>query len=415
MAVYAAWLACCHDYRPALAPGERGQLMVLAPTRDQAANLFRFVEGALATASALRGLVEGVTADTISLSSRIDVVIRPASYRSTRGSTCIGILCDETSFWRSEEAAQPDTEVLRALRPSLATTGGPLISISSPYARKGELWKAYKRHYAKDDSDVLVIQAPSLIMNPGLDKSFVDRQYDDDPVAAAAEYGAEFRTDVESFVSIEVLESCVADGVFEVLPAAGIAYVAFVDPSGGSSDSMTLAIAHRDEDGTVILDCVRDAKPPFSPESVVEEFAAVLASYHVGVVTGDRYAGEWPREQFAKRNIIYRLSDRTKTEIYQAFLPLLNSRRARLLDNQRLLKQFLSLERKTARGGRDSIDKSPGTHDDIANSVAGALVLAGLRPVADIKFCQPYVYSRPSSNPFGDRTPMPDFSNRGFN
>jgi hypothetical protein len=192
----------------------------------------------------------------------------------------------------------------------------------SPYARKGELWKAYKRHYGKDDSDVLVIRAPSLTMNPGLDADFVARQFDDDPIAAAAEYGGEFRTDLESFVTIDVLEVCVADGVFEVPPAGDIAYTAFVDPFGGSSDSMTLAIAHRNADGTVILDCVRDARPPFSPESVVEEFAAVLASYHCGAVTGDRYAGEWPREQFTKRNIEYTLSDRPKTELYQAFLPL---------------------------------------------------------------------------------------------
>ena len=34
------------------------------------------------------------------------------------------------------------------------------------------------------------------------------------------------------------------------------------------------------------------------------------------------------------------------------------------------------LERRTARGGRDSIDHGPGAHDDIANAVAGALVLA---------------------------------------
>jgi hypothetical protein len=34
------------------------------------------------------------------------------------------------------------------------------------------------------------------------------------------------------------------------------------------------------------------------------------------------------------------------------------------------------LERRTARSGRDSIDHAPGAHDDIANSVAGALLLA---------------------------------------
>jgi hypothetical protein len=51
--------------------------------------------------------------------------------------------------------------------------------------------------------------------------------------------------------------------------------------------------------------------------------------------------------------------------------------RCELLDHVRLAAQLTSLERKTARGGRDSIDHAPNAHDDVANAVAGALVLCG--------------------------------------
>ena len=37
----------------------------------------------------------------------------------------------------------------------------------------------------------------------------------------------------------------------------------------------------------------------------------------------------------------------------------------------RLARFFVGLERRTARGGRDSIDHAPGAHDDVANAVAG--------------------------------------------
>ena len=37
----------------------------------------------------------------------------------------------------------------------------------------------------------------------------------------------------------------------------------------------------------------------------------------------------------------------------------------------RLIAQICGLERRTARGGRDSIDHAPGSHDDAANAVAG--------------------------------------------
>lgn len=83
---------------------------------------------------------------------------------------------------------------------------------------------------------------------------------------------------------------------------------------------------------------------------------------------GDRYAGEWPREQFRKRGVEYLESEDSKSEIYQNVLPLLNSRRAELLDVRRLARQLCAPERRTARGGGDSIDHSPGGHDDVANA-----------------------------------------------
>ena len=201
--------------------------------------------------------------------------------------------------------------------------------------------------------------------------------YENDPANAAAEFGAEFRTDIETFVAREVVDALIAPGRRELSPLSDTIYQAFVDPSGGSADSMTLAIAHFAgalNAETCILDVVREVRPPFSPESVVEEFAGVLRSYRIDRVFGDRYAGEWPRERFREHGITYEPAVKTKSDLYRELLPLLNSRRVELLDHPRLIAQLCSLERRTARGGRDSIDHPPGQHDDIANAVAGVLV-----------------------------------------
>ncbi len=123
-----------------------------------------------------------------------------------------------------------------------------------------------------------------------------------------------------------------------------------------------------------MLDAVREVKPPFSPEQTVAEFTALLEAYGVSRVTGDRYGGEWPREQFRKHGIDYDLADKSKSDLYRELLPLLNSGRVELLDLPKLGAQLCGLERRTARGGRDSIDHAPGAHDDIANAVAGALL-----------------------------------------
>jgi hypothetical protein len=125
-----------------------------------------------------------------------------------------------------------------------------------------------------------------------------------------------------------------------------------------------------------VLDALRERRPPFSPDDVVQENTSLLKSYGVRRVHGDRYAGEWPREAFRKLGITYEVSEKPKSALYGELLPLLNSGRVELLDSQRLLSQLCSLERRTARCGRDSIDHPPGRHDDVANAAAGALVLA---------------------------------------
>ena len=98
-----------------------------------------------------------------------------------------------------------------------------------------------------------------------------------------------------------------------------------------------------------------------------------------GLVTrahGDRYAGEWPREQFRKHGINYVPSEHSKSELYLNLLPLVNSRAVDLLDDDRMVRQLVGLERRTSRGGSDRIDHTPGAHDDFANAAAGAIVLA---------------------------------------
>jgi hypothetical protein len=169
------------------------------------------------------------------------------------------------------------------------------------------------------------------------------------------------------------LGAAIVAGRFELPPIAGQEYVAFVDPSGGSQDSMTLAIAHREHDSAV-LDCVRERRAPFNPSEVVAEFVATLKLYGITRVIGDRYAGEWPRERFHEHDITYQAAEQTKSEYYLELLPLLNSGTVRLLDHARLVAQLTNLERRTSRVGRDTVDHPPGFHDDVVNAAAGALV-----------------------------------------
>ena len=369
-AIVAVLLACFRRY--AFAPGERGVLMAIASDRKQARVVFRYIRALLARVPMLAAMVAGETKESVQLTNSVDIEVHTCSFRAVRGYSVIGAILDEVAFYPVEaESAAPDSELVGALRPAMASVPGALLlGISSPYARRGELWKAYERHYGVDDDPVLVWQAPTSAMNPTIDRAIIARAYDEDDRAAAAEYGAEFRRDLESFVSRDVIRAAVVPDRYELPPRAAVRYVAFVDPSGGSSDSMTLAIAHR-EDDRVVLDALRERQAPFNPEVVVEEFAETLRRYGCSTVTGDRYAGEWPVARFRAHGVRYVSAALPKSALYAALLPKLNAGQLELLDEPRLVQQLASLERRTARSGKDSIDHPPRQHDDVANVVAG--------------------------------------------
>ena len=385
LATLATYIAALCEHK--LSPGEKGVVLCVSPDLKQSAIVLEYCAAALERSPILRQLIVSRSSDLIELRGNISIEVRAASFRRLRGPTYLCCIADECAFWYSDEwSSNTDVEILNAIRPGLATSGGPLIIASSPYARRGVLWSAFKSNFNADgDPAILVAQGGSVRFNPSLSQRIVDRAYERDAISARAEYGAQFRSDIEAFVSQEVVESCMSENV-ELPPVEKIKYVAFCDPSGGSSDSFTLAIAHAASEPRasgiqdVLIDAIREAKPPFSPEGVVDDFCTLLKSYRINRVSGDRFGGEWPREQFRKRGVAYRLAEKVKSDLYRDLLPLLNSGRIILPKSDKLATQLTGLERRVSRGGKDSIDHSPNAHDDICNSVAGAAdLIAGQR------------------------------------
>lgn len=374
MSTLATYIAGLCDHSDKLVPGERGVLLCIAPDQRQAAITLNYTAAAFERSKMLRQLIEDRTADTLRLKNGIDIEVRAASFRRLRGPTYIAVLADEAAFWYTADggSANADTEILNAVRPGLATTGGPLIIGSSPYARRGELWTLYKAHHGPDgDPRIIIAQGESRAFNPSLSQAVVDRAYARDPIAASAEYGGLFRTDIESLLTREAVEAVVSAGVFERPFRSKIVYRAFVDPAGGSGkDSMTLCVGHREGNG-IIVDAIRERRPPFSPQDVTAEFCALLKSYRVYKVVGDKFAGEYPREIFRKFGVAYDPAAEPKSNLYRDLLPVINSKLLDLIDHERCINQLISLERKTARGGRETIDAPPNLHEDVANAVAG--------------------------------------------
>ncbi len=173
-----------------------------------------------------------------------------------------------------------------------------------------------------------------------------------------------------SAYSAEKIMDSIDRNVAVRLPEPGIAYQAFVDMSGGSSDDAVLAIGHKDIDGKAIVDRVlnQGSKPPFDPAVAVKRFAAVLKEYRCVSVTGDSYAGTTFSNAFVNLGITYTVSELSKSEIYESIEPHFNAGKIVLLDVQELESQFLGLVWRS-----NKIDHPNGEHDDHSNSVAGVI------------------------------------------
>lgn len=377
------------DWKAHLSLGERALVACFASDRKQSRAVFGQIRAAFQSIPLLAGLVEDMTTDSIHLKNSVSIEVMTVSGRGARGyAVCCAVL-DEVSFYFTE-GPRADADLVASLRPGLATLpGAKLIMASSPYARRGVLWDAFVESYGQDaDAELLFWRAASRTMNPTIPESLVQRAIKRDQQAANSEWLGQWRDDVSSYCDPAVARAAVEVGRFENTPGPA-QYAAYCDPSGGSVDSFALCIAHREgrdpKTARIVVDACREWRAPFAPDAVVEAACSELKRWGCRKVTGDAYGSGFVVDSFKRHGVEYAVSDRTKSDTYLEFLPLLNSRRVALPGSERLLSQLTALERRTARGGRESVDHPPNGHDDLINACAGAVVLAAEDRTADME------------------------------
>ena len=383
-----------------LRPGELAYVVCLATDRDQAGIAYRYIRALFEDIPVLKAMVKGeFGTDNITLKNRVRIEVRTNSYRSVRGRSILAAIFDEAAFWRSDESQNPDTEVYGAIAPGLARVkGSMLIVISSAHRRAGLLYEHWKVSFGKPDNDTLVVKGTTRQFNPTFDQATIDKAIALDPQRYGAEYLSQWRDDLATYLPRELIEAAIEPGVLVRPPLNNTEYHAFADPSGGRNDAFTMSVAHREQHADasrVVSDCIYVRAAPFNPSDVVDEIAALLKTYHVTSVTGDKYAAEWVVEAFRKCGTTYHASKLDRSEVYIDFLPLVTSGSVSLLDHPKAIAQLSALERRTFPSGKDRIDHPLNAHDDIANSVAGAAVLASQNRKQRIPMVAPIIVGHP--------------------
>lgn len=363
-----------------LRPGEKATVACLASDRDQAKIVLSYIKAMFAEHPDLASKKIAETANSLTLDNDAEIIVNTNSFRAVRGRAVLLAILDECAFYRDEGSSNPDKETYSAIRPGLSTLRpeSMLVGISSPHKKSGLLYEKYTKHYGQDSDRVLVIKAPSMVMNPTLDPLEVEEALEEDPEKARAEYLAEFRGDVSDFIGRDLLTSATDIGVSVRPRLPGMRYFGFADVAGGTGkDSFTAAVGHADGN-VAVLDAVYERRPPFNPVEVAKEVSDLFKGYGITSVTADRYAVGFVIEAFKTNGITYQASALDRSQIYLECLPLFTSGRVRLVEHKRMVSQFASLERRTFAGGKDRIDHPKDGHDDVSNAAAGVLTLLKL-------------------------------------
>ncbi len=359
--------------------GDGTEVYCLLVAQDQRAalrSLYAYAWACFDRVPVLRRTVAARRAEAFTLASGCVVAAYPCRPAAVRGVRARVAVADELAYYRNSEGYPTDVETLRALRPTLATTGGRLVILSSPYSQAGALYELHRRHHGRDGAPVLVWQASAPEMHPTLPADYLQRMAEDDPEAYRSEVLGEFRVGVTVLLDLDVLADAVEAGVRERPPALGVRYVAHFDAASGSGkDAAALAVAHQEGDRAV-LDLVGAWRPPFNPSGAIAEAADVVKRYGLCEATVDRYAPGFVAEAFRAHGVTARPAERDTSATYLELLPLLNARRVVLLDQAELLRELRGLERRRGASGRDRVDHRPGAHDDRAVACAGALTRA---------------------------------------
>ena len=324
---------------------------------------------------------ERTTAYEIRLTNNVTIAVHSNSFRLIRGRTLLAGVFDEIAFWRDDTSANPDIETYRAVRPSLARTGGMLIGISSPYRRAGLLHQKFKTNYGVDDEDVLVVRGGTARFNPTIDQAVIAKEMAADPESARSEWGAEFRTDVSSLFDDPVIDDAIDHArPLELPPRGGRRYHAFADASAGRHDAFcspsgTARARRARRPGSATSSGA--ARPRSIPRAVAQEYAHLAREYgcskdhrrqlrwRVGLRCLPRCGIKYERSPLPKSRLVS--GSAARTSIVARFQSPIT---------RYLLRELRGLERRTHRSGKDSVDHGSHGSDDFANALCGALYIA---------------------------------------
>lgn len=357
-----------------ITPGDVGVFAIVSVTRSEAAERLKTIAA----------ILDAVGASYEKDATRIRITGQPlefrtyaASFRTAVGFTCIGMVADELARWRDNETgANPATEVLRSLRPAMATQKAAReFLISSP-------WSTLDAHYeamaAGDTDQQLTATATTWQANPTLSESLC-RLLEPDEATFRREYAAEpMSASAASFFDQSAILAAADEWLTLPRIAGAGEFVTAGADFGFRRDSSALAVIHRVGDKFILGDSLElspGADGPLRPSQTVSEFARVCRSHGISSLIADGHYAESITEHLAEYKLGFTLAPRDVPATYVRFRTLLHGGQVKLPKNKQLLRDLSEVQSAPTAGGRVRIilpRRAGGGHSDLVS----ALVLA---------------------------------------
>lgn len=308
-----------------------------------------------------------------------------ATISGVSGPTCIGAIGDELAKWRdAATGANPATEVLRSLRPTLLTQRSAKMFLSS--SPLGML-DAHAEAMALGDTEYqCTATAPSWVANPTVTEEQTHAEEPNEDIWKREYAAIPLEGSEEGMFAASLLSaSSRADGK-DVPREIGVFYNAAMDPAL-VRNAWTLAIAGRRwVEGKVRRSIVAfrewrgTSANPLRPDVVLREVAVLLRKYGLDVVDTDEFHGQ-SLAIIAERpdiNIVVRVNPTTsagKIERYESMLTQMSDGQLELPGDPRVRADLLAVRRLlTPNGFVIRLPETPdGRHCDHASSISLAL------------------------------------------
>lgn len=371
--------------------GDVGVVAMVSVSRDEAGQRLRTIRSILD----VLGVKYAPRGDSISLIDRpVMFKVYPATLQGVVGFTGICAICDEVAKWRdADTGANPATEVLASLRPTMATQPNARIFLSSsPLGRLDAHAEAFE---AGESAFQQVAFAPTWVANPTLTEADT-RTLEHDEGKWRREYGAfPMEGNEESLYAAGQLDAVTRAGPLELPPVKGWTYVAAMDPAT-RGNGWTLIVAARGYDKRHVV-LAREwrgtATNPLDADRVLGEIAAIVRPYGVGVVHTDqrstdelriiarRHLGPQDRPLVLAEQV---MTAGGKIELFENLGTRIGDESVELPPHPVVRADLLGVRRRiTASGMTIALSLTPdGRHSDYAQPVAMALERAVERPRA---------------------------------